>query len=292
MRVPSYSDSPVAENDKEEQCKSAQGEHSGQSAFTGKIHGQSAGAMKGSHDEEAIRELDPPGHGSFGTRIHGRSTAAVTPHQEEKEVQREFVEAGSVHNRGLFNRGPYNRLVAGTKSWPEGFNSRSQSQKTKSATENPSDQDNNTGEAYHAQQPQKRKSVFPREAEVPRKRIKTNIKRGKSLSLFSTPHSSSGQQTERQPDMSVPSAPRKSGHRSNTVGLEASSPTRVSLSAQNQASQGPNVVSGSIRTSPDSQNMSSQDSSQNPNAPYYQHHCSNRGNEESQDSITHSQDVR
>lgn len=292
MRVPTHGNSLVADNDTEKQSKPAQEERSGRSVFTGKIYGQSADAKKGRQEEEAVREPDLPSRGSLGTRAHGRSAAAVKPRQEEKEAQREHVEAGSVHNRGIFNRGPYNRLVAGTKSWPDSSYSRSQSQKIKPAAENPSDQDNNTGEAYVAREPQKRKLVFPQETEAPRERMRTAIKREKSLSLVSTPHSLAEQQTEREPDMSVPSAPRKRGHRSITTGSDATSPTRVSLSAQNKASQAPGFVSDSIRTSQDSHNMSSQDSSQDPNAPYYQHRRLTCGNEESQDSVTHSQDAR
>ncbi|ROW08475.1 hypothetical protein VMCG_03028 [Cytospora schulzeri] len=289
MKVPTQSNSLVAEDEKAKQGNLAQEELSGRSVFTGKGYGRCVDAKNGRQVEEVVREPEPPSRGSLGTRSYGRSAAAVKPRQGEREAQREPIKAGSVHNRGIFNRGPYNRLVSGSKSWSDSFSSRSQYQQIKSAAENPSDQDNIIGKAYLAREPQKRKAVYPQETELSRKRMRADIKTGKTLSLSSTPRSPARQQTERV--MSVPSTPRKKGHRSALGGPEASSPTRVPLSAHNKASQAPVVVPDGTRTSSNRQTMSSQESSQDAIAPYYQLPHSTRRNEDSQESVTHSQDV-
>lgn len=290
LRIPTDGNSLGAEDDKEKRSKPTQEDDSNRSVLTGKHGSQLAGAK--SRQEEAVREPDRPGRSKFGTITSGRSGIAVIPRQGKEEVQKGSGESGSVHNRGLFNRGPYNRLVAGIKSWPDSFNSQSESQNIKLTVETPSDKDNNMSAAYLTRERKKHRPFLQQDSEVSRKRMRTDRKREKSLSLFSTPHSPAEQQTDREQDMSMPSAPRKRGHRSAMVGSEASSPTRVALSAQNKASQVPAVVPDSIRTSSNRQAMSSQDSSQDSNAPYHQHRGSTRGNEESQDSVTHSQDMR
>ncbi|KUI69489.1 hypothetical protein VM1G_05222 [Cytospora mali] len=281
MKVSTCSTSLITDDDKEKQGRCGEEEYySGRSLFTGRTYGRSTSAAE-LRQEEVVREPELPSRGSFGRRTYGRPVTAVKPLQEEEEAQ-EPAEVGRVLSRGIFNRGPYNRLVEGT---------RSQYHKIKSAVEDPSGQDTNTGEVHLAQEPRKHQPVFSHETEMSRKRVKTDNKREKSLVL--TPHSPTEQQTEQEQVMSVPSAPRKP-HRTAIVGSEPSSPIRIPLIAQNKyASQTQGVVSDSSRDrterrmSSNTQSISSQDSSQE----HHQRRHSTRGNE-SQVPVTHSRNVR
>ncbi|ROW06631.1 hypothetical protein VPNG_06702 [Cytospora leucostoma] len=297
MKFLSYDTLLVEGNDKEEQARPIENEHySSRGALTGTTQRQLIAAPHHSQDEEEIRQPGLPSRGGSNRRTQGRPSATAKSRQEEQEVQQEPVEAERVLNHGGYNRGPYNRLVAGTKSRPDGSNVRSRSLKIE-LSKGSCDQDASTGQAHTPREPQKRKQLFPQESEMSRKRTKPDSKREKSL--FSTPCSPPEQSTKQQHMMPVPSAPRKRGHRPSIVGLQPNSPIRGSQSAPDwHASRTPNVVTNSTqnalgqRTSSSTQSMSSQETSQDKEALYYERRRSIRGNEESQDSIAHSQDMR
>lgn len=225
IKFSTHSTPLVAENEGEKQDRTMTVQEflPGRGTFTRRTYSQDAAASKNRQEEGGeFREPGLPSRGGLGRRTYSRHARAAVQH-EEQEVQKDPAQAGSVHNHGLFNRGPYNRLVAGIKSRADNSVAQTPPQKMK-PVEDPSGQSTNTGEVSLARVPHKRKQVIPpQELELPGKRTKIGTKNGKSS--LSTPHFPPEQGTKHEQDIPVPSAPRKT-HKAFMLGNGLDSPTR------------------------------------------------------------------
>lgn len=199
----------------------------------------------------------------------------------EEEFHRELL------SNATMNRGPYNRLVAGRKPRTElsaGF----LSQRLDSGSDSVPEQQ--VGTARDAGETTKRKQDDQKEPD--HKRVKS-LKREQSTystSLFSCPpeHVEGGPSSGNTALRTI----RNAG-RTGMVNSEQPNSAASSQSSQEQPQSQANTTRPAFRTGHvfNTRSRPSQSSSHDPLALFYQRRRSTRANEESQESLTHSQDL-
>lgn len=235
---------------------------------------------------------DQPSSG-LSIRRHSIHSDSRDAHQQGKP--KESVEGSTMNRSVVLNRGPYNRLVAGSNARFE-----------KSTTENVSpqndilDDDGTTEREAMPKEDSKRKALTTQEPETSRKRARITTTKKPHLS---TPHTSPPESNAANGSdfEHIPHAPRKTGQRSIVGDEQPSSPIRSSqLSQDNSQRHTVTVTSGSVQSGIRHRSMEgrmpfvrgiSLNGSQDPLALFHQRRrsTSTRGNEDSQDST--AQDV-
>lgn len=250
----------------------------------------SQGSILGDEDlaepRMAAQSFSVPSRGSFGRRAYMPPDNEEIARQQDDEPQQEELQERTSSVRSNFTRAPYNRPVSG-------INPQTESGITRHGTR-------------FGRESQKRKHTDQRETESPNKRTKTKAGKGKSVlqKHHLTPPERQVDQGEEFPV--PPSAPRKRSRENTSLLRDSISPVRSLHFTQNVPSReleapvldrnGPGTRDVTLRglkaLLASKTKTNSQDGSQDPQSLYYQRRRSSQQNEDSQDSITHSQGVR
>lgn len=195
----------------------------------------------------------------------------------------------------IFNRGPYNRLVSGSNPRAEVPKvAKREDTVQEDASIGNQVAENNVADAMLNGGDRKRKGLSSSEPSsqdttAPTKRARATLKMEKPI--VSTPHSSPLERANGAEVKRMPNAPRRASHRFLDNGDEPSSPTRASQHFQHGSQDGVRRSSWEGRTPQLARNAHLLDGSQDPLSRFYWRRHSSQGNEESQNSITQSQDV-
>ncbi|KAJ0109858.1 hypothetical protein J7T55_004408 [Diaporthe amygdali] len=250
----------------------------------------SQGSILGNEDLAEPRmpaqSFSVPSRGSFGRRAYMPPDNKDIARQQDDEPRQEELQERTSSVRSNFSRASYNRPVSGINPQPD-------SGITRHGTR-------------FGRELQKRKQADQQKAESPSKRTKK--KSDEEESVLQKHHSSPPERQVNQGNEFpvAPSAPRKRSRKNTNLLRDSISPVRSLHFTQNVPSREIETpvlrrndigardvtLSGLKALLASKTKMDSQDSSQDPQSLYYQRRRSSQQNEDSQDSITHSQGVR